>query len=77
MSQANTEAALPARYEDALSELEQLVQKMEQGVLPLDQLLVGYERSAQLLGFCRAALNKVEQQVQTLENGQLKALNHL
>jgi exodeoxyribonuclease VII small subunit len=73
--QAPTEAALPARYEDALSELEQLVLKIEQGSLPLDQLLAGYQRGAQLLGFCRGCLERVEQQVQVLENGQLKALD--
>jgi exodeoxyribonuclease VII small subunit len=77
MTQAPHEAVLPARYEDALSELEQLVLKMEQGSLPLDQLLAGYQRGAQLLSFCRGCLEKVEQQVQVLEGGQLKPLNTL
>ncbi|MEY3287367.1 MAG: exodeoxyribonuclease VII small subunit [Rubrivivax sp.] len=67
-----TGAALPARYEDALAELDELVQVMESGRLPLDELLVAYRRGAQLLSFCRDRLQAVEQQVKVLEDGQLK-----
>jgi len=59
-------------YEDALSELERLVAAMEGGQLPLDQLLDNYRRGAELLTFCRARLEAVEQQVKVLEEGQLK-----
>jgi exodeoxyribonuclease VII small subunit len=45
---------------------------MESGALPLDQLLVSYQRGAQLLSFCRDRLEAVEQQVKLLEDGQLK-----
>ncbi len=65
-------AAQPARYEDALSELERLVQAMEGGALPLDGLLDSYRRGAELLAFCRARLQAVEDQVKLLEDGQLK-----
>jgi len=61
------------RYEDALAELERLVGAMEGGQLPLDTLLDNYRRGAQLLDLCRARLQAVEQQVQVLEEGQLKA----
>jgi exodeoxyribonuclease VII small subunit len=60
------------RYEDALAELERLVSAMEGGQLPLDALLDNYRRGAQLLDLCRARLQAVEQQVQVLEDGQLK-----
>ena len=66
------DAALPATYEAALAELEQLVGQMESGALPLDQLLASYQRGAQLLQFCRTRLEAVEQQVKLLEDGQLK-----
>jgi exodeoxyribonuclease VII small subunit len=59
-------------YEQALSELDRLVQAMEAGQLPLDQLLDSYKRGAELLQFCRGRLEAVEQQVQVLEEGQLK-----
>ena len=63
---------LPARYEDALAELDELVQAMESGRLPLDELLVAYRRGATLLTFCRDRLQAVEEQVKVLEDGQLK-----
>lgn len=65
-------APLPERYEDALAELERLVQQMEDGQLPLDALLDGYKRGAELLNFCRSRLAAVEEQVKVLEEGQLK-----
>jgi exodeoxyribonuclease VII small subunit len=62
----------PATYEEALAELERLVQAMEGGALPLDRLLESYQRGAVLLTFCRARLEAVEAQVKVLEEGQLK-----
>ena len=62
----------PASYEQALSELDRLVQQMEGGQLPLDQLLDGYRRGAELLAFCRARLQAVEEQVRLLDDGTLK-----
>ena len=63
----------PANYEQALAELDRLVQQMEGGQLPLDELLDGYRRGAQLLAYCRARLQAVEDQVKVLEDGALKA----
>ncbi|HEY6134338.1 MAG TPA: exodeoxyribonuclease VII small subunit [Rubrivivax sp.] len=63
----------PASYEAAVSELEQLVAAIEAGQMPLDRLLESYKRGAELLEFCRARLKAVEDQVQVLEGGQLKA----
>lgn len=65
-------ATAPASYEDALGELEQLVAAMEAGQLPLDRLLESYQRGAELMRFCRARLETVEQQVRVLEDGQLR-----
>ena len=62
----------PASYELALAELDRLVMQMEGGQLPLDQLLDGYRRGAELLSFCRTRLQAVEDQVKVLEDGQLK-----
>lgn len=65
-------AALPASYEAALQELEELVDSLESGQLPLDQLLTGYQRGAQLLKFCRDKLEAVETQIKVLEGTELK-----
>ena len=69
-SGADTE---PVSYEAALKELEGLVQQMESGQLPLSDLLSGYQRGAELLGYCRAQLDAVEQQIKVMDNGALKA----
>ena len=62
----------PLSYEQALAELDRLVQAMETGQMPLDQLLDSYKRGAELLQLCRSRLEAVEAQVQVLEEGQLK-----
>ena len=72
---ASANVVTPNRYEDALAELERLVQGMESGQMPLDQLLDNYRRGAELLGQCRAQLQAVEDQVKVLEDGQLKDWN--
>ena len=70
MPQAST--ALPASYEAALEELEQLIGRIESGQMPLEQMLAGYERGAQLLAFCRSRLEAVENQIKVLDEGTLK-----
>jgi exodeoxyribonuclease VII small subunit len=62
----------PASYEAALQELEQLVGLIESGQLPLEQLLAGYERGAELLKYCREKLQAVEDQIKVLDAGTLK-----
>ena len=62
----------PASYEQALAELDLLVQRMEAGQLPLDQLLDSYRRGTDLLVWCRSRLQAVEEQVKLLDDGQLK-----
>lgn len=63
---------LPATYEAALQELEQLVSRLESGQMPLDELLAGYQRGAALLAFCKDKLQAVEDQIKVLDGGQLK-----
>jgi exodeoxyribonuclease VII small subunit len=62
----------PRSYEEALAELDRLVQAMEDAQLPLDRLLDSYKRGAELLAYCRERLQAVEDQVKVLEDGQLK-----
>ncbi len=74
---SRTKAAAPdstdLSYEQALDELERLVAAMEGQQLPLDQLLHGYQRGAELLALCRGRLQAVEQQVKLLDGAELKA----
>ena len=63
---------LPASYEDAVQELEQLVARMESGQMPLADMLLSYQRGAFLLSHCRELVQAVEGQIQVLEAGTLK-----
>lgn len=65
--------APPSSFDTALQELEALVDRLESGDLPLEQLLSEHQRGAQLLAFCRQRLREVEDQVKVLEQGQLKS----
>jgi exodeoxyribonuclease VII small subunit len=74
MAKSSTTAttSMPATYEAALQELESLISGLESGQLPLDQLLTGYQRGAQLLAFCKVKLDAVETQIKVLEGTELK-----
>ncbi len=53
-------------FENALSELEELVERMEQGDLSLEQSLKDFERGVALTRACQQALQEAEQKVQIL-----------
>ena len=69
---SNAPFKTPASYEAAIEELEQLTNQIETGQLPLEQLLAGYGRGAELLRYCREKLQAVEEQVKVLDAGVLK-----
>lgn len=54
------------RFEESLSELEQLVERMEKGNLPLEDSLKLFERGVLLTRSCQKALKDAEQKVQLL-----------
>lgn len=55
-----------SNFEAALAELNQLVEKMEQGGLSLEQSLSFFERGMQLTQQCQQALQAAEQKVRIL-----------
>jgi exodeoxyribonuclease VII small subunit len=59
-----------ARFEHALDELEQLVQKMEKGEQTLDESLAAYERGIALYRQCQGALEQAELRVKLLSDPQ-------
>lgn len=64
--------AAPASFEDAMAELERLVEQMEAGELPLEASVAAYKRGSELVKFCSGQLEKVENQVKVLEGDMLK-----
>ena len=86
MSASETEITAPSNsqkkpepvqnYEQAFSELEQIVAKMESGQMPLEAALAAYKHGNSLLEFCQKSLADVEQQVKILnEQQQLTTFN--
>ncbi|MEP7154658.1 MAG: exodeoxyribonuclease VII small subunit [Betaproteobacteria bacterium] len=69
MAKAN--ATEPKTFEAALAELDQLVEKMESGELPLEESLSAYQRGTVLLKFCEGVLKDAEQKIKVLDGGAL------
>ena len=55
-----------------MTELEQLVERMEAGELPLEASVAAYKRGAELVKFCAGQLDRVDAQVKVLEGDMLK-----
>ena len=62
---SGTEAHLP--FEEAMKQLESIVEAMEAGDLPLEGLLEQYEAGARLVQVCKAKLAEAELRIQQLE----------
>lgn len=62
---AKTTSKTPS-FEQALAELESLVETMEQGDLSLEQSLKSFERGVLLTRACQQALAEAEQKIQIL-----------
>ncbi len=62
----------PASFEAAMAELAQLVARMEAGELTLEASVAAYARGSELVQYCAAQLEKVEQQVKILDGDMLK-----
>jgi exodeoxyribonuclease VII small subunit len=57
--------ALPD-FEAAMRDLEELVERLEQGDLPLEESLAAFERGVALTRACQSALKDAEQKVEIL-----------
>lgn len=66
-----TDPTLPAdvadlSFEDALAELEGIVQRLEQGKTSLDDAIAAYERGAALKRHCEAKLREAREKVERI-----------
>jgi exodeoxyribonuclease VII small subunit len=61
-----------SQFEEAMEELEKLVEQMERGDISLEESLKSFERGIKLTRTCQQALQDAEQKVQILleKNGQ-------
>jgi exodeoxyribonuclease VII small subunit len=64
-------------FEQALGELERIVQELERGQLDLDAAIKAYERGSQLKAHCTAKLREAQLRVERISlasNGKVEAL---
>ncbi|MDR2113458.1 MAG: exodeoxyribonuclease VII small subunit [Candidatus Accumulibacter sp.] len=60
------------KFETALAEIEQIVQDMESGGLPLEESILAYRRGSELLRHCQRQLGEAERQILLFEKEQLR-----
>jgi exodeoxyribonuclease VII small subunit len=65
---------LPEQFEEAMKELQGIVQSMENQILSLDDALKAYERGMLLSRVCQQKLDDAQLQVQVLQDNLLKPL---
>jgi exodeoxyribonuclease VII small subunit len=59
--------ATPLTFEEASTRLDQLVQQMESGQLPLDKMIESFEEGRRLVAFCNQKLSEVAQRVEKIK----------
>lgn len=62
----------PSSFEEAMRELDGLVEGMESGDLALEQSLAAYQRGAYLVKFCQSQLAAVQTQIKIVEDDMAK-----
>jgi exodeoxyribonuclease VII small subunit len=62
--------AAPKNFEEALKELEQILNEIESGEIGLEQSLLKYERGNFLIQHCRGVLGAAEKQIELLSKGE-------
>jgi len=55
-------------FEEAMKQLEQIVQELESGDLPLEKAILKYEEGVRLSRFCSEKLDETEKRVTILQN---------
>jgi exodeoxyribonuclease VII small subunit len=66
MPPAKAENEAQPDFETAMRDLEGLVERLEQGDLPLEESLAAFERGVKLTRACQMALKEAEQKVEIL-----------
>ena len=54
------------RFEEALEQLEEIVEAMEGDRMPLDEMLTGYERGTRLLKVCQSRIEDAQRKIELI-----------
>ena len=65
MSNGKAQTATP-KFEDAIEQLESIIEKVESGQIGLEESLLQYERGMKLIKQCRQILDAAEQRIEEL-----------
>jgi exodeoxyribonuclease VII small subunit len=63
------------KFETALTELEAIVSGMEGGQLELEASIASHQRGMALIRHCQAQLERAEEQIRIIENGESRDVN--
>jgi exodeoxyribonuclease VII small subunit len=55
------------KYEEAVHQLEEIVQKMENGDYSIDEIAVQLQTAQRLIKLCKDKLTKTEQEIQKIQ----------
>ena len=55
-------------FEDAMKELEKLVDSLDKGDVSLDEAIAAYDRGSQLKDHCQKKLNEAKMKVETIQS---------
>lgn len=62
----STDSDTQLGFEDALSQIEEIVESMENGELPLEDLVKQYESGSELLKYCENLLSSARQRIELI-----------
>ena len=66
-NQANPDLSTHSvRFEDAVDQIEQMIEKIESGQVGLEEAIVDYERATKLIGHCRSILKVAQTRIAEL-----------
>ena len=55
-------------FEDAMKELENLVESLDKGDISLDEAIAAYDKGSQLKDHCQKKLNEAKMKVETIQS---------
>ena len=55
-------------FEEAMNELENLVESLDKGDISLDQAILAYDRGSQLKDYCQKKLTEAKMKVETIQS---------
>lgn len=72
MSKNNVLMSKEMKYEEAFSQLQSIVRKMENDEYSIDEIAVQLKTAQQLIKFCKDKLTKTEEEILKVQGSELK-----